>query len=83
VKFDRGLHIVRRLLRRASSGDITGKIGRVGRVACFSFFENDQVFHHFRPACLRILSKVPGAKSSLSLPGTVTSPGFAGFLYCQ
>ena len=32
--------------------------------------------HYFRPDCFRILFSVPGAKSSLGFPGTVTRPGF-------
>src|SRR5579883_3185240 len=31
--------------------------------------------YFLRPDCLRILFNVPGAKSSLGLPGTVTRPG--------
>jgi hypothetical protein len=30
---------------------------------------------HFNPACFRMLFKVPGAKSSLGLPATVTRIG--------
>jgi Arc/MetJ-type ribon-helix-helix transcriptional regulator len=30
-----------------------------------------------------MLFKVPGASSSLRLPGMVTSPGFVGCLYCM
>lgn len=31
--------------------------------------------YFFKPDCLRMLFNVPGAKSSLGLPGTVTRPG--------
>lgn len=33
--------------------------------------------HFLNPACFRVLPKVPGARSSLGLPATVTRPGFA------
>ncbi len=34
----------------------------------------------FSPACLRMLRSVPGGKTALSLPATVTRPGLAGCL---
>src|ERR1700682_1726050 len=36
--------------------------------------------YFFKPDCLRILFNVPGAKSSLGFPGTVTRPGLLGCL---
>jgi hypothetical protein len=37
----------------------------------------------FSPACLRMLRSVPGGKTALSFPATVTRPGLAGCLYCR
>jgi hypothetical protein len=34
----------------------------------------------FSPACLSTLFRVPGARSSLGFPGTVTLPGLVGCL---
>ena len=34
-------------------------------------------------ACLNMLFKVPGAKSSLGFPGTVTRPGLLACLNCR
>ena len=56
MKFDRVLHILRGFLRCTSSRKAARNMGRVGRVACFSSFENNKVFHHFRPACLFVCS---------------------------
>jgi hypothetical protein len=41
------------------------------------------VAYFFKPDCLRILFNVPGAKSSLGLPATVTRPGLARCLNCR
>ena len=38
--------------------------------------------HFFRSDCLRILFNVPGARSSLGFPATVTRPPFVGCLNC-
>ena len=38
--------------------------------------------HFFSSDCLKILFNVPGARSSLGFPATVTRPGFEGCLNC-
>ncbi len=45
--------------------------------------DDDQIFHGFNPACLRVLFNVPGATSSPGLPATVTRPGFVACLNCR
>ncbi len=66
-------------------GHAAGQIRYVSGVVCAGVFNNDRVSHgqlpyFFRPDCFRILLSVPGAKSSLGLPGTVTRPAFVGCL---
>src|SRR5262245_15776207 len=39
--------------------------------------------HSSQPACLKMLANVPGGRVSLSLPDTVTRPGFVGCLNCR
>jgi hypothetical protein len=36
--------------------------------------------YFLKPACFRMLFRVPGASSSFGLPGTVARPGFTGCL---
>ena len=60
-----------------------GEIGGVRRIVGASVFNDDEKsvgLHFFKPACLRILSNVLGAKSSLALPPMVTRPGFVACL---
>ncbi len=67
-----------------SGSDASGKVRNIGRVIRSGVFDNDRVAHgspHFpSPACFRMLFSVPGANSSLGLPGTVTRPGLIGCL---
>ena len=55
-----GLHAI-------AGRDVAGEIRYVGRIVAFSFLNDDGLPHQrcsFRPACLRILAQVPGARSS-------------------
>jgi hypothetical protein len=67
-------------------GNTTRKIGHITGKIVFRLFNYDRVAHispHFlSPACLRILFSVPGAKSSLGFPATVTRPSFVACLNC-
>jgi len=61
--------------------DAAWKVGNISRIVALCLFDDngvtDAVFlHFFRPACLRMLFKVPGARSSFGLPATVTRPTF-------
>src|SRR5881394_1193590 len=62
-----------------SGRDTAGKIRHVCGKITARVLDHGRVAHEvhlcLRPACLRILFGVPGAKSSLSLPGSVTRPG--------
>lgn len=69
-----------------ASCDTARKVWDVRREIAISLFNDNCITHDhypFLPACLRILPSVPGAKSSLGLPGTVTQPGFDGCLNCR
>src|SRR4051812_30849335 len=70
----------------------TGQVRNIRAIACITLFDDNQVLHHetshftvydFNPACFRILLSVPGGRSALVLPATVTSPGLDGCLYCR
>lgn len=63
--------------------DTTQDIGRIRRIAGLGFFDDDEVFHRSSPACLRILFKVPAARSSPGFPAIVTKPAFPGCLNCR
>ena len=63
-----------------TGGHAARKIRRVSRVAGLGLFYDDQEFHGFSPACLKILLSVLGAKSSFGLPAIVTSPDLVGCL---
>src|ERR1700685_3527511 len=76
-------HLAFDFLASCASSGTAAEIGRIGRVPCIGFFDDDEIpVHCFNSACFRILLNVPGPKSSLGLPGTVTSPGLVGCLYC-
>ena len=62
------VHVAFRLRASSPSGDAARKVGRVGGVVCPSLFDDDEKATHaqsfsFRPACLRMLFHVPGARS--------------------
>ena len=65
-----------------ANGDAARKVRYVGPETCRALLDNNQILHSlphfFRPACLRMLFSVPGGTSTLSLPATVTVPGFDG-----
>lgn len=59
----------------------TRQIRHIPRIPCTRFFDQDRIAHFqcpFNFACFKIELKVPLAKSSLSLPATVTRPGLDG-----
>ena len=72
------------LLNSEACSDASREVGYVCRVVALGFFDDYCVLHleprYLRPACFRILLCVPGARSSLGLPGTVTRPGLDGCL---
>src|SRR5262245_9168087 len=62
-----------------------GKIRHISRIISLSLLDHDRVTHYrlsLRPACLKILLSVPGAKSSEGLPAIVTRPDLFGCRYC-
>ena len=67
--------------------DTSGQIRDICREIGPGIFNNDGIAHGsphlLKPACLRMLFKVPGASSSLGLPGTVTRPDLVGCLNCR
>ena len=82
VEFDCLLHVPFDFFARSTGGNAAFQVRRVRGVSRSCFFDDDEVFFHFLiPACLKMLCKVPGASSSLRLPGTVTSPRFVGCAY--
>ena len=84
VKFDSLSNLRLGLCDGRARGDATRKIGNVSRVVVLRFLDNNRIAHlqpHFlSPACLKILARVPTARSSLGFPGTVTRPAFVGCL---
>ncbi len=76
VEFDRLPHATLDLFPCGAGCDAALNVRRVGRKADWSLLYNNKDLHHLRPACLSMLFKVPGARSSLGLPATVTNPGF-------
>jgi hypothetical protein len=72
-------------LNRSACSHAAGQIRNVRGVVRPSILNDDRVSHgqlpyFFRPDCFRILFNVPGAKSSLGFPATVTRPGLVGCL---
>ncbi len=65
-------------LNRGTGCDTSWKIRNISRIISFGFLDYYGILHRkpqrFSPACLSILACVPGAKSSLGFPGTVTRP---------
>ena len=63
-----------------SGRDAARKVGYVGTKAAGALFDDHQVLHvrphFFKPACFRMLLKVPGGTSTLGLPAIVTVPAF-------
>jgi hypothetical protein len=75
VKGDGFPHLAFDLFTSRPCGYTAIEVGRVSGIAAASFlYDNQVLFHFFKPACFRILLKVPGPKPSLGLPGTVTNP---------
>ncbi len=82
VKLDGLLHVLFDFFARLPGRNATFQVGRIRGISRRGLFDDHQVFFHgFKPACFRMLFKVPGASSSLRLPGIVTSPGLVGCLY--
>src|SRR5688572_8547588 len=83
---DRRTHACLRLLWRGAGSDAPRQIGRVRREIGSDLLDDDQEAAHqgsFSWAWSRILFSVPGARSSLGCPATVTRPGFVGCLNCM
>ena len=74
VELDRFTHVLLGRLAGPTGCHTTREIWRVGREPGPRLLDDDEVSHGFSPACLNILFKVPGAKSSPGLPATVTTP---------
>ena len=81
MQFDRSAHCDLDFRLRCARGDATRQIRREGGVTGGRSLDDDEN-SHFRPACLRMLWRVPGARSSEGRPATVTNPGFVGCLNC-
>ena len=80
---DRLSHLTFDVVACGPSCDAAVEIWRVRRETGRGVLHNDEIFHCFNPACLRMLLNVPGPRSSLGFPGTVTSPTFEACLYCR
>src|SRR5215831_9384821 len=85
VKLDRLANEALSFLNRRPRGDTAGQIRNVRGVIRSCVLNDYRVSHGhlpylFRPDCFRILLSVPGAKSSLGFPATVTRPGLVGCL---
>ncbi len=63
---------------RHTSREVRG----VGGVPGLGLLDDDEERHGFSPACLRMLLRVPGARSSPGWPVTVTKPGLVGCVHC-
>jgi hypothetical protein len=82
MKVDCLAHISFALLAGRAGRGTSRQIRRISRESSPSGLKDYQVFH-FKPACFRMLFSVPGANSSPSLPGTVTTPRLVGWLNCR
>jgi hypothetical protein len=84
VEFDRLLHKPNHLFSRVRRRHATGQIWNVRAETRRTLLHNDQVLHFSDPslpskaACLSALRRVPGGRSALSLPATVTVPRLLG-----
>ena len=78
MKFDRLSNECHDFIAGFTDRDAPGQIGNIRTEACLALLDDNHVFsvHRFSPACLRMLFNVPGGRSMLSLPATVTVPGF-------
>jgi hypothetical protein len=78
VKFDGFLNQDSDLFSGIGGRNATRQVGYVCTKAARSLFDDNQVLHirphFFKPACFRMLLKVPGGTSTLGLPATVTVP---------
>ncbi len=83
MKFYGFSHVFLGLFGCRTRRNTAGEIRRVCRIAGVRFLYDDKIFHHFNPACFRRLLNVPGAKSSLSFPGTVTNPIYHGSIMLE
>ena len=75
-------HAPLHLFTSITGGDTAGEIGGVSRIVAFGPLDDHevlvQVYLLFRPACFRMLLKVPAARSSFAFPASVTLPAFVG-----
>jgi len=69
-----------------AGGHAAWKVWNVCRIVVRRLLDDDCVLHDSHSlscACLRMLFSVPGARSSLGFPATVTRPFFVGCLNCR
>src|SRR5436190_10368536 len=88
VQFDSPPHLAQEFRFCFGHGCYSRQIGAPGDVAAvIGTLDDDCVAGHgvlrFNPACFRMLRSVPGGKTALGLPATVTRPGLDGCLYCR
>ena len=80
MKFNCFVNKLSNLCPRFAYCDAPWQIGHICAKTRWTFFNHDQILHlsphFFRPVCFRILFRVPGGTSTLSLPATVTVPDF-------
>src|SRR5437870_10592218 len=86
MKADGAADFLLNRLQGGPSGNAARQVWHVSRIVAFCLFDHDRITHQrcsLKPACFKMLFRVPGATSSDSLPATVTRPGFLGCLYCR
>jgi len=81
VKFYGLANCLFRARKCVAGSNASRQIWHIRGIVSAGIFDDYRVAHKevpyfFNPDCLRILFNVPGAKSSLGLPATVTRPGF-------
>jgi hypothetical protein len=82
VQLDRFVHPPFGFLSCRSGRNAAGQVGRVRRKVVAGILDDNRAMHiySFKPACLRTLLYVPGARSSDGFPAMVTRPAFVGCL---
>ena len=83
VKLNGFLNKFQSLVSSFRHGDTTWQIRNMRPKTSFALFNHDGIFHihtYFKPACFRMLFRVPGGISMLDFPDTVTVPDFVGCL---
>jgi hypothetical protein len=83
VKLNRFSNKSQNFLFRVRGSHAAREVRHIRSEGSQALLNHDQVTHSlysvfFKPACLSTLFRVPGGISTLSLPATVTVPGFTG-----